>query len=103
MVDDDGGRSGMASPRDLRGAGTNPRGLAADAVTEMLEIAAGSELRSVVLDIEEHNLASVRVAERLGAERRGTRKQVDRGGVTRTMVVCVLPVSSAVESPRADG
>ena len=54
----------------------------------------GSGLRSVVLDIEDDNVASLRVAERLGAERRSpTRVKVDRTGTPRTLVVHVLAVS----------
>lgn len=69
------------------------RGLAFTAITEMLKIAADAGLRSLVLDIEERNLASKRVAERLGAERRTpTRVHTDRFGNDRTMVVYVLPV-----------
>jgi RimJ/RimL family protein N-acetyltransferase len=69
------------------------RGLASAAVTEMLRIAAASGLNSLVLDIEEENAASMRVAERLGAERRApSRLETDRFGQTWTMVVYVLPV-----------
>jgi RimJ/RimL family protein N-acetyltransferase len=53
-------------------------------------------VRSVVLDIEAGNLASERLAERLGAERRApTRVEVDRTGVQRTLVVYVLQVALA--------
>ena len=69
------------------------RGLAFAAVTEMMNIAADAELTSLVLDIEEGNVASIRVAERLGAVRRTPiRKHTDRFGDARTMVVYVLPV-----------
>jgi RimJ/RimL family protein N-acetyltransferase len=69
------------------------RGLAFAAVTEMMKIAADLGLTSLVLDIEEENAASIRVAERLGAERRApTRKDADRFGREWTMVVYVLPV-----------
>jgi RimJ/RimL family protein N-acetyltransferase len=67
------------------------RGLAFTAVTEMMGIAATAGLKSLVLDIEDGNLASIRVAERLGAGRRSpTRVHVDRFGQDRTMVVYVL-------------
>jgi RimJ/RimL family protein N-acetyltransferase len=70
------------------------RGLASAAVAEMKRIAAAEGLRSLVLDIEEENVASVRVAERLGAARRApTRVQTDRFGQDWTMVVYVLGVS----------
>ena len=50
-------------------------------------------LKSLVLDIEEENAASIRVAERLGAERRNpTRVHTDRFGDDWTMVVYVLHV-----------
>jgi ribosomal-protein-alanine N-acetyltransferase len=69
------------------------RGLATAAVTEMMEIAADAGLKSLVLDIEEGNVASMRVAERLGAARRTpTRVHTDRFGNDRTLVVYVLPV-----------
>jgi RimJ/RimL family protein N-acetyltransferase len=67
------------------------RGLAFTAVTEMMKIAADLGLKSLVLDIEEDNAASLRVAERLGAERRTpTRLTSDRFGEVWTMVVYVL-------------
>jgi RimJ/RimL family protein N-acetyltransferase len=67
------------------------RGLAFTAVIEMMKIAANAGLKSLVLDIEEGNLASIRVAERLGAARRSpTRGHTDRFGNDRTMVVYVL-------------
>ena len=69
------------------------RGLAFTAVTEMMKIAADAGLESLVLDIEEGNVASIRVAERLGAARRTpTRIHTDRFGNDRTMVVYVLRV-----------
>jgi RimJ/RimL family protein N-acetyltransferase len=52
------------------------------------------DVRSVVLDIEEDNAASMRVAERLGAERREPwRVELDRTGVPRTLVVFVLRIA----------
>jgi [ribosomal protein S5]-alanine N-acetyltransferase len=67
------------------------RGLASAAVTEMMEIAANAGLKSLVLDIEEENVASLRVAERSGAVRRNpTRLHTDRFGNDWTMVVYVL-------------
>jgi len=55
------------------------RGLAYAAVTEMMEIAADVGLKSLVLDVEEENVNSIRVAERLGAARRSpTRLHTDR-------------------------
>ena len=69
------------------------RGLAFTAVTEMLKIAADAGLNSLVLDIEDGNVASIRVAKRLGATRRNpTRVQTDRFGNDRTMVVYVRRV-----------
>jgi RimJ/RimL family protein N-acetyltransferase len=51
----------------------------------------GSAMRSVVLDIEETNAASIRLAERLGAQRReSSRVAIDRTGQPRRMVVYVL-------------
>jgi RimJ/RimL family protein N-acetyltransferase len=48
-------------------------------------------LRSLVLDIEEGNAASIRLAERLGARRRDpARVKDDRQGVARTLVVYVV-------------
>jgi RimJ/RimL family protein N-acetyltransferase len=56
----------------------------------------GMGLRSVVLDIEAGNVASERLADRLGPERRApTRVEMDRTGVPRTLVVYVLPVAGA--------
>ena len=50
-----------------------------------------TDVRSVVLDIEEGNTASMRVADRLGAERREpSRVELDRTGVPRTLIVFVL-------------
>ncbi len=69
------------------------RGLAFAAVTEMMNVAANVELKSLVLDIEEENAASIRVAEHLGAERRTpTRLHTDRFGHEWRMVVYVLPI-----------
>jgi RimJ/RimL family protein N-acetyltransferase len=72
------------------------RGLAYAAVRAMIEsVVPGLGLRSVVLDIEEGNLPSIRLAERLGAERRHpTRLHPDRFGALHTMVVYVLPVGA---------
>lgn len=70
------------------------RGLAHGAVVKMMELAGDAGLRSVVLDIEAENVASIRLAERLGAKRRSpTRVVTDRSGVGRTMAVYVLPVT----------
>ncbi len=73
------------------------RGLAYAAVKLMMSsIIAGTDLRSVVLDIEPTNTASARLAQRLGAERREPpRVEFDRTGTERTLVVFVLPVSSS--------
>lgn len=69
------------------------RGLALTAVTGMMKLGADAGLTSVVLDIEEENAASIRVAERLGAERRTpTRLHTDRFGHEWTMVTYVLSV-----------
>jgi RimJ/RimL family protein N-acetyltransferase len=68
-------------------------GLALIAVRQMMKVAADAGLKSLVLDIEEGNVASLRVAERLGATRRTpTRVHTDRFGDERTMVVYVLHV-----------
>ena len=66
------------------------RGLAYAAVRLMMaSVVAGTGLPSVVLDIEAGNVASERLAERLGAERRSpTRVEVDRTGVARTRCSC---------------
>jgi RimJ/RimL family protein N-acetyltransferase len=59
----------------------------------MMAIAANAGLKSLVLDIEEENVASIHVAERLGAARRSpTRVHKDRFGNDWTMVVYVLHV-----------
>ena len=51
-------------------------------------------LRSVVLDIEDGNTRSMRLAERLGAERRSpARVEIDRRGTPRTLVVYVLSIA----------
>lgn len=72
------------------------RGLGYAAVRMMLSSVVPSlGLRSVVLDIEADNEPSMRLAERLGADRRcPTRVKIDRLGIPRTLVVHVLPVSS---------
>jgi RimJ/RimL family protein N-acetyltransferase len=69
-------------------------GLAGAAVRLMMNsIVSATELRSVVLDIEPGNAPSVRLAERLGAERRSpSRVEVDRTGKPRELVVFVLTV-----------
>jgi RimJ/RimL family protein N-acetyltransferase len=71
------------------------RGLAAAAVREMVEsVAVPTGLRSVVLDIEDGNTRSMRLAERLGAERRSpVRVEIDRRGTPRTLVVYVLSIA----------
>lgn len=68
------------------------RGIATAAVLAILKVARATEdLRSVVLDIEFDNAASVRVAERIGADRREpTRVEQDRQGVPRTLAVYVV-------------
>ena len=49
------------------------------------------QLRTAVLDIEPSNQPSVRLATRLGAERREPpRIELDRAGVGRTLIVYVL-------------
>ena len=70
-------------------------GLAYAAVRKMMaSVVAGTGLRSVVLDIEAGNVASERLADRLGAQRRApVRVEVDRTGVRRILVVYVLPVA----------
>jgi [ribosomal protein S5]-alanine N-acetyltransferase len=71
------------------------RGLAHAAMVAMMRsIADTTDVRSVVLDIEEGNAASERLAVRLGAERREpSRVELDRMGVPRTLVVFVLNVA----------
>lgn len=78
------------------------RGLALAAVREMLEtVVAATDLRSVVLDIEDSNAASMRLAQRLGASRREPeRVQPDRLGVPRTLVVHVLSLPSRAHLDR---
>jgi ribosomal-protein-alanine N-acetyltransferase len=73
------------------------RGLACAAVQMMISsIPVATGLRSVVLDIEAGNDPSMRLAERLGAERRSpTRVETDRSGTGRTLVVYVLSVVPA--------
>jgi RimJ/RimL family protein N-acetyltransferase len=71
------------------------RGLAEAAIREMLEsVVVATGVRSVVLDVEVGNGPSIRLAERLGAERRSpTRVEIDRAGSPRTLVVFVQPVA----------
>ncbi|MGZ4329364.1 MAG: GNAT family N-acetyltransferase [Solirubrobacteraceae bacterium] len=71
------------------------RGLAHAAVLAMMRsIADATDVRSVVLDIEECNAASMRLALRLGAERRQpSRVEMDRTGVARTLMMFVLKVA----------
>ena len=73
------------------------KGLGRLAVQEMVRtVVAGSRLRSVVLDVEESNLASMALAARLGAERREpVRVERDRTGEPRRLVVFVLRAPSA--------
>lgn len=68
------------------------RGLAHGAVlAAMRSLVAPSRLRSVVLDIEVTNTASLRLAQRLGAERREPERiALDRTGTPQRMVVFVL-------------
>jgi RimJ/RimL family protein N-acetyltransferase len=68
------------------------RGLAGAAIRLMMNsIVSATELRSVVLDIEPGNAPSVRLAQRLGAQRRSpSRVEVDRTGKPRELVVFVL-------------
>jgi RimJ/RimL family protein N-acetyltransferase len=70
------------------------RGLARAAVESMVEwIAAATELRSAVLDIEVTNAASVGLALRLGAQRREPeRNELDCLGRERRMVAFVLAI-----------
>jgi RimJ/RimL family protein N-acetyltransferase len=70
------------------------RGLASAAVESMVGwVAAATELRSVVLDIEVSNAASVGLALRLGAQRREPeRVELDCRGEPRRMVVFVLAI-----------
>ncbi len=72
------------------------RGLAAAAVRLMLSsVIPATGVRSVVLDIEDDNGASTRLAERLGAERRHpSRVKVDRTGTPRTLIVHVLRIAA---------
>jgi RimJ/RimL family protein N-acetyltransferase len=71
------------------------RGLAYAAVRLMIEsVVPALGLRSLVLDIEEGNLPSMRLAERLGAERRSpSRLHPGRHGDPHTLVVYVLRLS----------
>jgi len=70
------------------------RGVATAAAIAMLDMARGiEEVRSVVLDIEIDNVASIRVAERVGATRREpTRVEYDRRGVPRELAVFIVKV-----------
>lgn len=72
------------------------RGLAHAAVQMMIStVLVSAGLRSVVLDIEADNVASMRLAERLGAERRSpVRVKLDRAGTARTLVAHVLPLAA---------
>lgn len=70
------------------------RGVATAAAHAMLDVARElSDVHSVVLDIEVDNIASIRVAERVGATRREpTRMERDRQGVPRTLAVFIVAV-----------
>lgn len=70
------------------------RGLAYAAVRLMIDsVVPGLGLRSLVLDIEEGNVPSIRLAERLGADCRSpSRLHPGRSGDPHTMVVYVLRV-----------
>lgn len=72
------------------------RGLALAAVQLMVRaVVPDTGLRTVVLDIEDGNEPSMRLAQRLGAERRSpARVKPDRRGVPRTLIVHVLPVQN---------
>jgi RimJ/RimL family protein N-acetyltransferase len=77
------------------------RGLVFMGVTQMMRIAANAGLKSLVLDIEDGNVASIRVAERLRAARRlPTRIHTDRFGNDWTMVVYVLSLARATGALR---
>ena len=71
------------------------RGLAHAAVRLMIDtVVPALGLRSVVLDIEDGNVPSIRLAERLGAERRSpSRMHPDRFGASHTMVLYVLALA----------
>ncbi len=72
---------------DARGRGTATAGALA-ALDLARDIGA---MRSVVLDIEIDNTPSLRIAERVGGERREpTRVESDRHGIPRTLVVYVV-------------
>lgn len=67
------------------------RGVATAAVLAMLDVARNlGGIRSVVLDIEIDNEPSIRIAQRASAQRRGTRVEQDRQGVSRTLAVYVV-------------
>jgi RimJ/RimL family protein N-acetyltransferase len=70
------------------------RGVATAAAALMLDVAREIEgVRSVVLDIEIDNPASIRVAERVGAIRREpTRVEHDRHAVPRELAVFIVTV-----------
>ena len=72
------------------------RGLAYAAIRLMIDsVVPALGLRSLVLDIEEGNVPSMRMAERLGAERRDpSRLHSGRHGDPHTLVVYVLPVGA---------
>jgi RimJ/RimL family protein N-acetyltransferase len=76
------------------------RGLAYAAVRLMMSsVVSATGLRTVVLDIEEGNAPSMRLAERLGAERRSPpRVHHDRFGAPHTLIVYVLPVARVTGS-----
>jgi RimJ/RimL family protein N-acetyltransferase len=78
------------------------RGLALAAVREMLDtVVAATYLRSVVLDIEDSNAASLRLAQRLGADRREpSRIEHDRSDVPRTLIVHVVSLPSRTHLDR---
>jgi len=68
------------------------QGVATAAALAALELARGlGAMRSVVLDVEIDNAPSLRVAERVGGERREpTRVEADRHGEPRTLAVYVV-------------
>jgi [ribosomal protein S5]-alanine N-acetyltransferase len=70
------------------------RGLAEAAVRAMMQsVAATTNLRSVVLDIETTNSTSLRLAQRLDAERREPERiELDQAGAPRRLTVFVLHV-----------
>jgi RimJ/RimL family protein N-acetyltransferase len=68
------------------------RGVATAAALAALDLARDlATMRSVVLDVEIDNTPSLRIAERVGGERREpTRVESDRRGIPRTLVVYVV-------------